>query len=156
MIPKFIIRSCVFYHEMTQSYSHTYCKVKLVWKMRISYITFEWSYITRIIVNLLERYFQLYNLIKSRSTAYAQLSAYAHWLQTHRQTPYTGNDPYCSLLDIQTDRRTDGRTDATKYIISLASRSIISGQQKYQINHSCHSKTEISNMKILFVCPARY
>ncbi len=30
--------------------------------------------------------------IKSRSTASARLSAYASWLQTHRQNPRTGND----------------------------------------------------------------
>ncbi len=29
--------------------------------------------------------------IKSRSTASARLSAYAHWLQAHRQTLWTGN-----------------------------------------------------------------
>ncbi len=34
--------------------------------------------------------------IKSRSTASAQLSAYAHWLQTHRQILLTGN--HSSLL----------------------------------------------------------
>ncbi len=31
-------------------------------------------------------------LIKSRSTASLRLSAYASWLQTHRQKPRTGND----------------------------------------------------------------
>ncbi len=36
--------------------------------------------------------------LKRRSTASAQLSAYAHWLETHRQTPKVGNDSYCSLL----------------------------------------------------------
>ncbi len=35
--------------------------------------------------------------IKSRSTASAQLSAYAWWLQTHRQTPITVNAPPISL-----------------------------------------------------------
>ena len=54
--------------------------------------------------------------IKSRSTASAQLSAYADWLQTHRQNG--------SAVRVSTDGRTDRRTDATKYIISLASRSI--------------------------------
>ncbi len=53
--------------------------------------------------------------IKSRSTASARLSAYADWLQTHRQTPQTGNGSYCSqpwerwLTDGRTDGQTDGR-----------------------------------------------
>ncbi len=37
-------------------------------------------------------------ILKRRSTASAQLSTYAQWLQTHRQLPSTGNDSYCSLL----------------------------------------------------------
>ncbi len=37
-------------------------------------------------------------IIKSRSTASARLSANAHWIQTQRQSPYTGNGGCCSLL----------------------------------------------------------
>ncbi len=54
---------------------------------------------------------------------------------THRQTPWTDNDsslPFAALGKTvqpwerwRTDGRTDGRTDSIKYIISLASRSII-------------------------------
>ncbi len=66
----------------------------------------------------------LFLKIKSRSTASTQLSAYAHWLQTHRQILLTGND---------TNGQTDGRTDATKYIISLASRSIINNFFNYRL-----------------------
>ncbi len=61
--------------------------------------------------------------IKSRSTASAQLSTYADWLPNIKVVGQTVQPWECP----QTDGRTDGRThlwDATKYIISLASRSI--------------------------------
>ncbi len=53
-----------------------------------------------------------YLKVKSRSTASAQLTAHTDWLQTNGQT------------HTPTNGRTDGRRDATKCIISLASRSI--------------------------------
>ena len=54
--------------------------------------------------------------IKSRSTASARLSTYAKWLQKHRQTQ--GQRSNGSARRAHTDKRTDGQTDATKYIIS--------------------------------------
>ncbi len=47
----------------------------------------------------------VYNKLKCRSTASAQLSAYAHWLQTPRQSPQTANDS-CESVQRQTDIRT--------------------------------------------------
>ena len=45
-------------------------------------------------------HFQQTNIIiKSRSTASALLSAYAPWLQTHRQTPLTGHDSYWYVIN---------------------------------------------------------
>ncbi len=58
--------------------------------------------------------------IKSRSTASARLFGTQTLLDT--QTPWTA---VRAVTDGRTDGRTDRRTDATKYIISLASRSII-------------------------------
>ena len=55
-----------------------------------------------------------------------KLSAHAHWLQTHRQTLSTGNDSsslFAALSKAQplisTNKQAEGRTDATKCIISL-------------------------------------
>ncbi len=64
--------------------------------------------------------------IKSRSTASARLSAYAPWVQTHRQNSQTGNNhPLLQVGDRHTHKRMDGWTDSTKYIISLPVRSIM-------------------------------
>ncbi len=76
--------------------------------------------------------------LKRRSTASAQLSAYAHWLETHRQTPLTGNDSYSSMR-AQTNGRADRQPNATKCIISLASRSITMYSMDAEINlMKCH------------------
>ncbi len=47
---------------------------------------------------------------KSRLTT----SAFAPWFQKHRQTPWNGNHPCCSLL--QTNRQTGESVDATKLV----------------------------------------
>ncbi len=64
-------------------------------------------------------------VIKSRSTASARLSAYAHWLQTHRQTPQVVGQTVQPLERKQMDVQMDRQMNATKCIISLASWSII-------------------------------
>ncbi len=50
--------------------------------------------------------------LKAASTASKQIFAYAHWLQTHRQTLWTGNDKKVQTGErTQTNQQANGRTD---------------------------------------------
>ncbi len=76
---------------------------------------------------------------------------------TQRQTPWTDNDSSLlfagSAVRALMDRRTDRRTDATKYIISLASRSIIRRidiqiffrvlQREVEVAHNASKRTHL-------------
>ena len=97
--------------------------------------------------------------IKSRSTASAQLSAHAHWLQTRRQTPQTGNDS--SGRRGRTNGRTDGRYQVhylprfavDKYLNPLD--HVVGGQNSWQpASHSQLSKASFffCSMLLCLVC----
>ncbi len=63
-------------------------------------VGFKWKSLN---VKFIQKYTK-YTKLKRRSTASAQLSAYAHWLETHRQTPKISNEHFK-----RTDEQTDGR-----------------------------------------------
>ncbi len=58
-------------------------------------------------------------------------------VKVNLHTKFQGRRSNGSAVRALTDGQTDGRTDATKYIISLASRSIIN-KQKYSLINPIH------------------
>ncbi len=77
------------FKRMVQSLPELYTARSLL------YIANDWKVAFRLRKG--NKKFQAPSEIKSWLTASVQLSTYADWLQTHKQTPQTGNDSYSQL-----------------------------------------------------------
>ncbi len=124
---------CVLWSPINQLVWHTASWLKcfilytLIETLSQSHLLYKWNYGNKMIWNTYG-YWHFMGLKADRPHPCDYLHT-PYWLQTNRQNPRTGNDH--PLLQIwrfkqeSSDRHTNGRTDATNYIISLALPSII-------------------------------